>query len=66
MVSMKVKNLILIIMRSKKRKIENHIDFMEYMIQVKSNETPFGTRKGMFYFRKQIEVANKKLKSINH
>ena len=53
-------------MRSKKRKIENHIDFMEYMIRVKSNETPFGTRKSMFYFRKQIEVANKKLKSINH
>lgn len=45
-----------------KRKIEKHIDYCEYELQHLNNYRRFSRDKKPYYFKKQIEVAKRKLR----
>ena len=50
------------IINPSKSKIEKHIDYCEYELQHLNRYKRFGRDKKPYYFKKQIEVAKRKLR----
>lgn len=47
-----------------KRKLKNHIDHCEWMLEQIKMYKPYGRKAKSYYFKKQIEVAERKLKRL--